>query len=71
VNKGGLLSAELYKLYIEDLLKSYENSKASSNAMQIRAFLSEYSLYTSSIMMAEFNGEMFVVKPRWSGQFLS
>jgi hypothetical protein len=23
----GLLSAELYKLYIEDLLKTYENSK--------------------------------------------
>jgi hypothetical protein len=27
VKQGGLLSAELYKLYIEDLLKSYENSK--------------------------------------------
>jgi hypothetical protein len=27
VKQGGLLSAELYKLYIEDLLKTYENSK--------------------------------------------
>ena len=27
VKQGGLLSAELYKLYIEDLLKSYEKSK--------------------------------------------
>ena len=27
MKQGGLLSAELYKLYIEDLLKSYENSK--------------------------------------------
>jgi hypothetical protein len=27
VKQGGLLSAKLYKLYIEDLLKSYENSK--------------------------------------------
>jgi hypothetical protein len=27
VNQGGLLSAELCKSYIEDLLKSYENSK--------------------------------------------
>jgi hypothetical protein len=27
VKQGELLSAELYKLYIEDLLRSYENSK--------------------------------------------
>jgi len=27
VKQGGLLSAELYKLYIEDLLKTFENSK--------------------------------------------
>jgi hypothetical protein len=44
---------------------------ASSNAMQNGAFLSEYSLCTSSIIMAALNGEMFVVKPRWSGDCFS
>jgi hypothetical protein len=53
VKQGGLLSAELY---IEDLLKSYENSKIGCRI---------------GIMMAAFNGEMFVVKPCWSGDCFS
>jgi hypothetical protein len=80
VKQGGLLSAELYKLYIEDLLKSYEISKIGCRIGTITinavACADDIALvsdnpHTSLIMMAAFNGEMFVVKPRWSGDCFS